>query len=364
MAVIHGEFFTASLVNSVYQLIWKNFMFSRFFVSLFILCFFSLNVAANSDNPFAKNESVDIGKDSSWKVDKKAVLATKTGGDSDGNFYHLQFNNKQIKLVVSTDAAGKSPKGYSNLEVHDVQIDGVQNPVFNWCLNNQDKHNRFLQQGLSVKKNICVVNGGVGSFVMSLNKDTLVSLQKGSTLSIELKPYRTPLVLSFDISDFKDMYTDLNAKTTAVAAVAASKTATAAPKKKCKASAPAKYKNIPTMEYDCNNTAAKNTAEASIATLVSQEKTKEQKLAAEKEKQRKLAEEKKLAEQLQKEELLQVEAAALAASEAKQAQIGDEIADKMISMCQKYWDKGEHRCYCQKYIDRAPSEIQANSTCN
>lgn len=360
-----ADFSLASLVNSVYKFIRKNFMFSRFFVSMFILCFFSLNAAADSDNPFAKNESVDIGKGSSWKVDKKAVVATKTGGDSDGNFYHLQFNNKQIILAVSTDAAGNSPKSYSSLEVHDVQIDGVQNPVFNWCLNNQDKHNRFLQQGLSVKKNICVVNGGVGSFMMSLNNDALVSLQKGSTLTIEIKPYRTPLVLSFDISDFSNMYTALNAQPApAPAAAVAAKTATSAPKKKCKVSAPVKYQNIQPMEYDCNNAAAKNAAEASVATLVSQEKAKEQKLAAEKEKQRKLAEEKKLAEQLKKQELLQAEAAALAASEAKQAQIGDEIADKMISMCQKYWDKGEHRCYCQKYIDRAPSEIQANSTCN
>ncbi len=40
-----------------------------------------------------------------------------------------------------------------------------------------------------------------------------------------------------------------------------------------------------------------------------------------------------------------------------------EIAQKMIKMCEKYWSKGEHRCYCQKYIEYAPDDIQKNSTC-
>ncbi len=340
-------------------------MFSRFFISLFILCFYSLNVAAN-DNPFAKNESVDIGKDVSWKVDKKSASATKTGSDAKGNYYHLQFNNKQLKLLVSSDAAGADPKAFAQLEIKDVKIDGKQNPVFKWCLNNQQKHNRFLQQGLSVKKNICTVNGGAGSFIMSLNKDTLASLKKASRLTITLKPYRTPLDLKYDISDFNDMYMALNARPAPATAVVAKKPAAVKSKKKCNATAPAKYKNIRPVGYDCDNAAAKSKATASIAKLVSQEKAKEKKLAAEREKQRKLAEEKKqkeLAAKLKQEELLKAEAAALAASQAKQAKIGGEIADKMIAMCKKYWDKGEHRCYCQKYIDRAPSEIQAKSTC-
>ena len=345
-------------------------MSSRFFASLFILCFFSLNAAAmNGDNPFAKNESVEIGKEVSWNIDKKNRLATKTGSDDKGNYYHLQFNNKQLKLLVSGDAAGASPKAFTQLEVKDVAIDGEQSPIFKWCLSNQEKHSRFLQQGLSVKKNVCVVNGSSGTFIMSLNKDTLVALQKGSTLSIMLKPYRTPLDINYDITDFKDMYVALNTSAAPVAAVAAvaSKPAGAAKQaKKCKATAPAKYKNIQPIEYDCNNATARNTAEAGMTKLVNQEKAKEQKIAADKEKQKKLAEEKKqqeLAAQLKQQELIAAEAAALAASEAKQAQIGGEIAEKMVNMCKKYWDKGEHRCYCQKYIDQAPSAIQASSTC-
>ena len=343
-------------------------MFSRFFASLFILGFFSLNAAAmNGDNPFAKNESVQAGKDISWKVDKKNARATKTASDGKGTYYHLQFNNKQLKLLVSSDAAGADPKGFTQLQIQDVLIDGEQNPVFKWCLNNQQKHNRYLQQGLSVKKNICVVKGGAGTFVLNLNKDTLASLKKGSSLSIMLKPYRTPLELSYDISDFNDMYVALNARAAPVATTAAvGKAAKPKNKKMCKVTAPAKYKNIQPMEYECDSAAAKSKAEAGVVALVNQEKAKEQRLAAEREKQRKLAEEKKqqeLALKLEQEELMKAEAAALAASEAKQAQIGTDIADKMVSMCEKYWSKGEHRCYCQKYIDSAPSEIQANSTC-
>ena len=341
-------------------------MCSRFFISFFVFCF-CLNVAvAANDNPFAKNESVDIGKDISWKIDKKASMATKTGSDEEGNYYHLQFDNKQLKLLISGDVAGADPKGFTQLEVKDVIIDGEQSAVFKWCLNNQQKHNRFLQQGLSVKKNICTVNGGAGSFTMSLNKDTLASLKKASSLTIILKPYRTQLDLKYDISDFNDMYLAMNTRSAPAAVAAKPAAAAAKPKKTCKAAAPAKFKNIKPMAYNCNDAAAKSKAEASIAKLVSQEKAKEKKLAAEKEKQQKLAEEKKqkeLAEKLKREEQLKAEAAALAASQEKQAQIGGEIADKMVKMCEKYWSKGEHRCYCQKYIDRAPSEIQASSTC-
>ena len=340
-------------------------MFSRLFASLFIFCFFSLSVAANN-NPFAKKESIDIGADVSWKIDKKRVLATKTAKDSKGNYYHLTFNNKQLKLLVTSDAAGTSPKTFAQMEVKNVMIDGKQNQVFNWCLNNQQKHNRFLQQGLSVKKGVCVINGGAGTFVIKLNKDTLAALKKGNSLTMMLKPYRAPLDLKYDISDFDAIYMALNAHSGPVVAKAKAKPKAVKSNKKCKVAAPVKYKNIQPMVYDCNNAGAKSTAEAGMAKLINQEKAKERKLQAEREKQKKLAEEKKqkaLAAKLKQEELLKVEAAALAASQAQQEKIGGEIADKMISMCEKYWSKGEHRCYCQKYIEHAPSEIQANSTC-
>jgi hypothetical protein len=346
-------------------------MFSRFFAPLFALCFFSFNVSAmNSNNPFAKNESLHIAKDVVWKIDKKAILATKSTSDNKGTYYHLQFDNKQLRLSISSDADGVNPRKFSQLEIKDMKFDGKQSPLFKWCLNNQESHNRFLQQGLSVKKNMCTVNGNTGSFVMTVNKETLMSLQNSSHLLVLLKPYRTPLELNYDISDFKDMYLALNAKPEPVIAQIAiekPEVVVVKPVVKCWAKPPEKYKNIISVAYDCEDAAAKKDAETRVSTLVNKEKIKEQKLAAEREKQRKLAEEKKqkaLAEKLKQEEQLRREAAAIAASEAKQAKISEEILQKMIKVCDKYWSKGEHRCYCQKYIEHAPSEIQASSTCN
>jgi hypothetical protein len=343
-------------------------MFNRFFASLFLLCFFSFNVsAASGDNPFAKNESLNIGKDIAWDIDKQQVVATKTVSDEKGTYYHLQYDNKQLKLSISNDAKGNDPKQFSQLEVKDVEIDGVQSPLFKWCLTNQERHSRFLQQGLSVKKNVCVIDGNAGTFIINLNKDTLLSLHNGNRLLIMLKPFRTPLELKYDISDFKDMYLALNAKPEALAAKpVAATTAATKPNKKCWAGPPAQYKNIKSVEYDCYDASAKLDAETWVTKLVNQEKVKEQKLAADKEKQLKLAEEKKqkeLAEKQRLEEQKRAEAAAIAASEAKQAAIGGEITQKMISMCDKFWSKGEHRCYCQKYIEHAPASIKASSTC-
>ncbi len=343
-------------------------MLNRFIASLFIILSASFNASAmNSNNPFAKNESLNVGKDVSWIIDKEAVNATKTAIDAKSTYYHLQFDNKQIKLSISTDEQGLNTKSFNQLEIKNVKIDGKQVPLFKWCLANQQRHSRFLQQGLTVKKDICSIDGAAGSFVMRLNKDTLSSLQAGSRLSIMLKPFRTPLDLNYDISDFKDMYIALNARPEP--AVANKETALAAVTKKvtkCWAGAPPQYKNINSVEYDCDDAADKSKAEAKISALVNNEKDLQKKLAAERQRQLKLAEEKKqkaLALKLEKEKALQAEAAAIAASQAKQAQLSDEITQKMVSVCKKYWDKGEHRCYCQKYIEYAPSSIQSNSTC-
>lgn len=348
-------------------------MFNRLLVVFSVLCCFSSNASAFNDNPFAKNESLNIGKDTPWKLDKDAGMATKSATDGKGNYYHLKFDNKEIQLNITTDEAGVEPKVFTQLEIKDLFIDGKQSPLFKWCLKNQQRHDRFLQQGLTVKKDICMIDGGKGSFVMRLNKATLASLQAGKRLTLMLKPFRTPLELNYDISDFKDMYLALNAKVPADAPVAS--TSKQAPvSKKCWAGPPARYKTIKPVEYDCADAEAKRDAEAWVTGLVNKEKAEQKKLAdkkaaalaAEKEKQRKIAEQKRqkeLAAKQAEEEKLRIEAAALAASEVKQAKINDEITQKMVNVCSKFWNKGEHRCYCQKYIDHAPSSIQASSTC-
>ncbi|VAW53468.1 hypothetical protein MNBD_GAMMA06-711 [hydrothermal vent metagenome] len=339
-------------------------MFKQLLASLFVLCCLNFSALANSNNPFAKNDTLAIGKDVAWNIDKKVVQAVKTASDNKGSYYHLQFDNKELRLSITSDAAGISPKKFSQLEIKDVQIDGKQSALFKWCLNNQERHKRFLQQGLKVKKDTCKVNGNAGAFVMRLNKSTLASLQNSSRLVILLKPFRIPLELKYDISDFKDMYLALNTKPAAEVSVVTKQPAS--PEKKCWTGPPAAYKNIKSVEYNCNDGTAKLQAESWVSRLVNKEKEKRATLKKEKEKQRKLVvekEKKQLVKKPKNKKLVQIEAAAIAASKANQVQLGDEITQKMVNVCKKYWDKGEHRCYCQKYIKHAPDSIQESSTC-
>jgi len=360
-------------------------MFKPFCLCLFVVFAVSSNVLA-ANNPFAKNKSVNIGKDIGWNIDKESLLATKSASDDSGSYYHLQFDNKQLKLFISSDAQGDTPKTFTQLEIKEIKIDGKQSSLFQWCLNNQQRHSRFLQQGLTVKNNVCEVDGNAGTFVMHLNRDTLMSLKDGKRLSIMIKPYRTVLDLNYDISDFDDMLLALNAGAMPMAAAPSAnrlvkKTNEKGVKKtnkKCWAGPPAKYTNIKSVEYDCTDAVAKSDAEAWVIKLVNKQKAKDKQVAAtqakvvaernkERERLRVQAEKKKqvqLAEQLKQEEALQVEQAALAASVVKQAQLNDEITQKMVKVCDRFWSKGEHRCYCQKYIEHAPSDIQANSSCN
>ncbi len=339
-----------------------------------ILCFMSFNaIAKSSDSPFAKKNTLNIGKDISWKIDKESVLASKSATDDAGTYYHLQFDNKQLKLLISDDAAGHSAKKFNQFQINNVRIDGKQSPLFRWCLKNQQRHSRFLQEGLSVKKDICVIDGGAGTFIMRLNKATLQSLQEGSRLSILTKPFRTPLELNYDISDFKDMVLALNARPAPLVTMPIAVSAeNAKPKqgRKCWAGAPPKYSHIKSVEYDCDDAVSKKDAELWLTKLVTNEREKQGKLDLEKESKRQLAakqQQKAQANKLRQQALLQAEAAAVTAavavSEAKQAVIGGEITAKMVAVCDKFWRKGEHRCYCQKYIEHAPESIQSNSTC-
>ena len=368
-------------------------MFTLLYRLLIVFSLLSCNaaVAAGYDNPFAKNDRINIGKDISWKIDQQAVLATKSTSDDKGVYYHLGYDNKQITLALSDDAKGLKLKQLSQLEVINVKVDGKQAAIFKWCLNNQERHKRFLQQGLSVKNNVCVINDDGSSFIMRLNKDTLQMLQQAKRLSIMIKPFRTPLELNYDISDFADMTLALNTRI--------EKTIIAVPEnkkpekevenrqvenRKCWAGPPAEYKNIKSVEYDCLDEASRKDAEAWVTKLVVAEKAKRQAsrqsaqvakkkaaekkraVALEKERKRKLAEtnkKKRLAEKALQNTALQAETAAIAASQANQLKINDNITQKMVNVCKKYWDKGEHRCYCQKYIEHAPSNIRANSSC-
>lgn len=340
-------------------------MFNRFFIVLTLALFTGADALAN--NPFAKSEVFIIGKDAGWSLDRVAGTATKTKADKNGGYYHLRFDNKQIELLVSQDEEGNKPRIYNQLDIKDVRIDGKQSALFRWCLNNQESHDRFLQQGLSVKSDVCVSDGSRGSFIMHLDSTTLDTLKAAKEVTIILKPFRTPLELRYDFTDFDEMTVALNARDDSAdpSLVTASVPAVAIPnvKQVCFSSPPVEYSSIQPVEYECDDLAAKSKADGIIENLVrhQQELAEKQKRLAEEKRQKEIAAAE--AERLKLEEQKRAEEAAIAASQANQQAINNEIVAKMVAVCDKFWSKGEHRCYCQKYIDHAPGDIQANSSC-
>jgi len=356
----------------------------RFIISLAILIT-SSQVIADSNNPFNKAILVTAGHDISWQYGEQT--ATKSVKGTDGTWYHLFYDGLRLRLRL-TGSAEDSQYGsrqFEDFAVNDVKIDGKRLDVFQWCLNNQTKHNRFLQQGLTVKKEICQNLGEQGAFVMRLTKETIMALDEGSSLEYELKPFRTTVKVKFSIDDFDSVnrefkrqqdeklaairaqeeqaIAEAKALAKAAAIVAAPALVVVAqeprPKAKCKISPPDGFSEVKDIAYDCDNVAARINAQASIDLKVEEIQLQHKKSAAEAGRKRKEAEAARLAQQ----EVLRKEQQALAASAAVQAELSTDIAIKMIAVCEKMWAQGEHRCYCEKYIEYAPASIKSNSSC-
>lgn len=328
------------------------------FIAFTVFCFCA-NVYGSS--PFEKGAKIEIGSGVDWQIRDRTL--TRTGSDQ-GIYYHLFYDRKQVRLRITNgpEDSEANAKVHKQFTIEDVLIDGKRLPLFQWCLTNQERHARFLQQGLSVSKNVCQNKGEVGTFIMRLNKATRETIEAGKQLSFRLKPFRSSLTVSFDISDLSGVVASLHDD-------AAGKQAKASiePEKKCLARPPADYPKIKSIEYSCNDKAAQKQATASIATLVEKERQRLKAAAEERKRQQKIAEQnrqKELASQKAREEQLAAEKAAIEDSEAKQAAISSEIANKMIAVCKKKWAQGEHRCYCEKYIEHAPKAIQESSTCS
>jgi len=325
-------------------------------------------VTLADDNPFDKGVDVNIGRDSAWMIKDKT--ATRSGSDS-GDFYHLFYDRKQLRLRITSDAVDSeaSARQYQQFAVEDMQVDGKRLPLFQWCLINQPRHSRFLQQGLRIKQDVCSNKGEQGTFIMRLNAETLNALENGQTLSIKIKPFRSSINLNFDISDFSEMSANLSTKVEVVqkqqapAPVAKKEVAP----KICKASPPKEFVKIKPVEYACDDAAAKASAETSIEAVVAKERELKAKLAAEQERKRKEDEAakkaKELADKKAEEERLAAEQAALVEAETAKLEINNEITNKMLAVCMKKWEKGEHRCYCEKFIEHAPSGIVSDPAC-
>ena len=341
----------------------------RFFISLAILIT-SSQVIAKSPNPFDKTIMVTAGHDVTWQFGEQT--ATKSVKGADGTWYHLFYDGLRLRLRLtgSRQDSQYAARQFEEFAVYDVKIDGKRMDVFQWCLNNQEKHNRFLQQGLTVKKEVCQNLGAQGSYVMRLTKETINALGEGNTIEYELKPFRTKVLVKFSIDDldkvnkeFKKQYeAKLAASRPKVEPTPIAPVATAAapkPKSKCKIGPPKGFSEVKTISYDCDDEAAKASARSSVDSEVNKIREQRNKADAEAERKRKQAE----AARLAKEEALRKEQEALAASAATQVELSTDIATKMIAVCEKNWAEGEHRCYCEKYIKYAPANIKADSSC-
>ena len=316
----------------------------RILTVLMILFMCSPVMVLAKDNPFEKEANVTIGSNNKWQI--KGQTATRSGSNS-GDYYHLFYDRKQLRLRITTGAedSGASARKYEKLAVEDVQVDGQRLSLFKWCLANQQKHSRFLQQGLKVKQEVCRNRGGEGVFVMRLNAETLETLNKGQTLSFTIKPFRSSMTVNFDISDFSEMTAKLSDKLKPVPAINSNNVVTV---EICMAKPPKGFARIRSVEYACKNSAAKDQAKASVAVMVAKERKRQHAEAAKK----------KAAE-----DALAVERAALAEAAASKRVVNADITNKMLAVCMKKWAAGEHRCYCEKFITHAPMGIESDPTC-
>lgn len=335
--------------------------------------------ALSGDNPFAKTQQIHAGAGSDWAIDGDVLR--KSSGDEAGTWYHLEVGKTSMRLVMSASNDISDTRSYKTLAVENMAIDGSRMPVFKWCLQNQQGHNRFLQQGQNVKMDICENRGEAGEFRVKVNNQTMQALEQGKRMSFTIKPFRSLVEVQFDIENLADAMVAMdlaNGRTKAVAkapAVTSPVAAAAAPAKvvvtqevkMCDATAPAGFKSIKAESYVCSDSNDKIRAHNKIAIAVDREKQKRAAIAKKREQQRQAALEakrKQEQEMLARQEKEQQEQDAIAASQLKHIAVLDELTQKMLGVCNKMWGKGQHRCYCEKYIQHAPAGIQSDPDCS
>ena len=338
-------------------------MINKILAFLFAITF-SVQAEAALNNPFNKTTSVNAGSDIKWNIEKGIANKTTTISDKDGTYYQLRLTQSELSLRLLSSAAG-SAKSFDQLTINDVQFDGKSSTLFQWCLNNQPGHNRFLQQGLKINKDICQNKGQQGLFVIKLNQATYNILQKTKNITFTVKPYRGTVEASFDVPDMSNVFAQLAG---GGKAVVSKKTVT--PKKKaavkakssklCSIKPPTDFASIKAIKYICNNGIAKATARKNMASNVKKARAKKARLASERKQKSKQSE----AQRLAQEEKKKKEAEAVLLSEKNRNKIQGEVSQKMIGMCKKKWSSGEHRCYCEPYLEFAPAGIKSNPSCS
>ena len=343
---------------------------SKVFAFMFAAAFSAQSIAA-LNNPFGKTVTVNAGVGVHWDVKKDMASKTSPASDIDGTFYQLRITKSELILRLLDSPSGGTIS-FDQLKIEDVQLDGKTSTLFGWCLNNQEEHNRFLQQGLKIKKDICQNKGQEGVFVMKLNQATYNLLKTTKNLAFTVKPYRGAVVASFDVSNIADIFVQLVSGGRAVAAqnkpvdrssdrflskpisgtpALAAPVVKAKPAKLCSIKPPSNFASLKVIKYVCTDEAAKAKARKEMAANVKQQRAKKQKLKQTE------------AERLAREEEKRKEAEAVAENEKNRNKIKSQISEKMIGMCKKKWAVAEHRCYCEPYLEFAPAGIKSDGSC-
>ncbi|MCW9015058.1 MAG: hypothetical protein OQL06_14915 [Gammaproteobacteria bacterium] len=312
-------------------------------------------------NPFKKTKNYNFNDSIAWYLKESA--AVKSGDvreGSDALYYHLNINKDRLRLRLGkNDPSGELENtiNLSKMEISDVLIDGRRMARFQWCLDNQERPGKKLKQNAVVINDTCVNAGGGGDFIINLDKASLSSLKQAKKVEFIVEPYGRPVKLSYSMAGFADIMAQIEkpAPPVIVKKPAPKPQIVAKPKPRpkpkpkkvviemCQAQPPADFKNaIKAETYPCKDTVKKAAAEKRMASNVAKEK---QKMAAEMEKLRKEQEIKQAsAESIQREKEWEQKQAAM-----------------WISRCQKHWAKGVSPCYCEKYMDQAPSNV--SNTC-
>ena len=350
-------------------------------ITLLLAATFSVQALAALNNPFNKTTSVTAGANVKWDIKKGVAKKTSTTSDNDGTFYQLKVTQNQLSLHLLSSTSG-AIKSFDQLTIDDVQLDGKTSALFQWCLNNQQSHNRFLQQGLKIKKDICHNKGQDGMFLMKLNRTTYDLLKSTQDLTFIIKPYRSAVVVTFDVSDISNVYAKINSvgasatkkvepkkpavkltpkpamvKKPVAAAVAVKPKPKA--KKVCSIKPPLDFSSIRVVKYNCDDAAEKAKARKQMAVSVKKARDEKDKQAADQKKSKQTE-----AEKLALEEKKRKEAEAVLNSEKNTNKIRNEVSERMIGMCKKKWAEGEHRCYCEPYLEFAPAGISSDASCS
>ncbi len=306
-------------------------------------------------NPFKKAKVYSFGDEPAWYFKEGAVIKSasrRDGGDT--LFYHLRVNRDQLRLRLSkNDPSGEleNTRGLERMSVNDVLVDGSTLSRFKWCLQNQERPGKKLNASAIVINDACV-NPGNGDFIINLDDASRNALKFSRRLEFVVEPYSRPIKLSFSMGNFSEvMERAAGPKPPPVKAVretpAPPKAVVSKPKPKpksvvktCKADPPDDYASVvQSQSYPCGDAAKKTQAEKSVNDQVEAEKQKRQAAA--------YAVQRKQEKKNKKEEAVKrVE------TEWEKRQTA-----MWVARCKKHWAKGNSPCYCEKYLDRAPSGV-------